>query len=122
MRNAFKMFLVPILLLSAIGAVAQTVAAKGQAGSAQENGTATATTISAARLNAPAQLFVSHLQSGGLLDRAVMRAIANLAPTHAVPTSTESALCSPACASGLKCCVCTDPPSCITQAECNNFC
>lgn len=51
MRNVFKMFLAPMLLLSTIGAVAQTVATNENVRSAQENGQQTAATVAAARLN-----------------------------------------------------------------------
>jgi|SRR5215472_7829048 len=120
MRNAFKMFLVSILLLSAIGAVAQIAVTNGQAGSAQENATATTATVSAAGLNEPAELFMIRLQSNGLLDQMFMRATANVAPTHAA--STAFGLCNPRCTSGLICCICTPTPTCAVRAACNLFC
>lgn len=119
MQNAFKRFLVSTLLLSAIGAVAQT-ATNGQAVSAQENGTATATTVVAARLNEPAELFMSHLRGDGLLDHVFMKVTANLAPTRTA--STAISLCRPSCTDGLVCCLCVGPPTCETQAKCNFQC
>jgi hypothetical protein len=51
MRNEFKMLLIPILLLSAIGAVAQTAAADGHARAAQENGITTVAMVAPPQLN-----------------------------------------------------------------------
>lgn len=119
MRNAFKLFLVPIVLLSAIGAVAQTVATNGNPGADQGNGTATAAIVAAARLNDPADLFMGHLQNGGLLDHVFMKVTAKLAPTHAVSTEPPSA-CIFDCVFGLVCCSCTG--TCETQAQCNREC
>jgi LDH2 family malate/lactate/ureidoglycolate dehydrogenase len=119
MRNASKWFLASIVLLSAIGAVAQTVATNGQAESARENGTATVATVAAARLNAPAELFMSHLQSAGLLDHIFMKAIASLAPTHSVSTALVG--CNPSCTDGLVCCLCLSA-TCETRAQCNLDC
>ena len=119
MRNAFKLFLVLILLLSAIGAVAQTVATNGNPGVDQGNGTATAAIVAAAQLNAPADLFMSHLQNDGLLDHVFMKVTAKLAPPHAVSTAAASA-CIFDCIAGLVCCSCTG--FCATQAQCNRDC
>ena len=119
MRNAFKPFLVLILLLSAIGAVAQTVAPNGNPGTDQGNGTATAAIVVEARLNRPADLFMSHLQNDGLLDHAFMKATAKLAPTHAI--STAAIVCRFDCADpGLACCSCTG--FCETQTQCAKDC
>lgn len=119
MQNASKWFLVSIVLLSAIGAVAQTAATNGQTVSARENGTATIATVAAARLNAPADIFMSHLESDGLLDHVFMKAIASLAPTHSVSTAID--LCRPSCTGGLVCCLCLST-TCETRAQCNLDC
>lgn len=119
MRNPFKLFLVLILLLSAIGAVAQTVATNGNPGADQGNGTAAAAIVTAARLNEPADLFISHLQNDGLLDHVFMKVTAKLAPTHAV--STAAIACRFDCIQpGLACCSCTG--FCETQAQCDKDC
>jgi len=119
MRNAFKLFLVLILLLSAIGAVAQTVATNGNPGTDQGNGTATTVIVAAVRVNEPADPFLSRLQNDGLLDHAFMKATATLAPTHAVSTAVIA--CRFDCADpGLACCSCTG--FCETQAQCAKDC
>lgn len=120
MRNAFKMFLIPILLLSAIGAVAQTVAANGPAGSTQENGITTAAVLAAPQLNERAELFIRHLENDGLLDHAFMKGIASLAPSRAVSAEAVS-LCKPACGPGLVCCSCL-ATVCETRTQCNIDC
>lgn len=120
MRNAFKMFLIPILLLSAIGAVAQTVAANGPAGPTQENGITTAAMVTAPQLNGPTELFMRHLENDGLLDHAFMKGIATLAPTRAISAEAVS-LCKPSCAPGLVCCACL-ATTCETRTQCNIDC
>lgn len=119
MRNAFKLFAVLILLLSAIGAVAQTVATNENPGADQGNGTASAAIVAAARVNEPADLFMSHLQNDGLLDHVFMKVTAKLAPTHAVSTAALSP-CRFDCVAGLFCCSCTG--TCETRAQCNIDC
>ena len=121
MRNEFKLFLVSILLLSAIGAVAQTATANGQTVAAQEKQTASSTAVDQARLNKPADLFMNHLQNDGPLDHAFMKVITNFAPTHTVSTAAIS-LCKPGCTGGLVCCDCTVGPRCETETVCKLQC
>jgi hypothetical protein len=71
-------------------------------------------------LSQPAQVFMAHLQSDGLLDHAFMKIIASLAPNHA---STALLGCRPgSCTSGLVCCLCIGDGSCETRAQCNIDC
>lgn len=119
MQKVFGKFLVPLLLLSAIGAVAQTATPNGHAVVAQEKQTESSTVVDQARLNKPADLFMKHLQNHGLLDHAFTKVIANLAPTH---TTAAISLCKPSCTGGLVCCDCTVGPRCETAAVCKFQC
>lgn len=120
MRSAFKMFLIPILLLSAIGTVAQTVATNGHTESTQENGITTAAMVATSQLNERAEHFMRHLENDGLPDHVFMKGIASLAPTSAVSTEAIS-LCKPSCGPGLVCCACL-ATVCETQTQCNIDC
>jgi hypothetical protein len=112
--------LVSILFLFAIGAAAQTVTTSTSASAvgAQDNRAAISATAPEARLNEPAELFMSHLQSHGLLDHAFMKVTASLAP-HDAPTALVG--CQPTCEPGLVCCLCLSA-TCETRAQCNLDC
>lgn len=115
--------LVPILFLFAIGATAQTRTTNTSAGTVatQDNRTATTPIVAPVQLNEPAELFMSHLQSDGLLEHVFMKITANLAPTHVASTAQLGCITSQQCTSGLVCCHCISD-TCVTQAECNLQC
>lgn len=115
MRNIFKVLLALVLLLSAIGASAQTTATNQLPGSAQENGTA--------RLNESAQLFMSHLHNDGLFDRTFAKEIIpHIVSTHVTSTIVTGCMSNPnSCKNGLVCCVCA-PLRCVSVDLCEALC
>lgn len=123
MSQRFKV-LVPIVFLFAIGAAAQTITTNTSAGAvaiaAPDNQSAVSAVAAEAQLSQPTELFITRLQSDGLVDHEFMRTIASLAPNHA---STALLGCRPGtCTSGLVCCLCIGAGSCETRTQCNIDC
>jgi hypothetical protein len=123
MQSTCKRFLVPSLLLFAMGAMAQTVTNEHVA-AVQANPAATS---APAQLDGSAALFMNHLQNQRLRDRAFMKSInANLTLPHAASMAVQD--CEPfttnGCTDGLFCCDCLVPPGpvCETRTQCTRDC
>lgn len=128
MRSTGKQFLVPILLLFAIGATAQTTTNDGRAAVSQASPTAGSATAQPAQWNGPTALFMSRLQSNGLLDHAFMKTVKgdlNLTEVAGEPLKFCSGFPGQpdGCTGGLVCCDCIFPhPACETVAQCQVDC
>jgi hypothetical protein len=114
-----KRFLVPILFLFSIGAVAQTPATNGGAVVDQRGQAATFAAADDAQLSESAR-FMSRSQHEGLLDHVFIKTVnANLFPALAVPTALQGCTIIPnSCSSGQICCQCFSPARCVPIRAC----